>query len=306
MTKTCSNCTKTAITFIRYNGTHLCKDHFIDYFERRVKKDIKKQGKTSKKCKIGVAISGGKDSTVALNIIHDIFANRPNLEIYAITVDEGIIGYRDTSIKYVDDNCKKLGIESHVIRFNDVIGITMDNIAKKNDEIGNCSYCGVFRRLCLNLKAKELKIDRLVTGHNLDDMAQSILMNFTNGDMKKLARLGPHKKIQPGLVPRVLPLRTIPEKENTLYAILKNISYYDGECPYSLSAMRGKFRDIIDDLEYRNPGTRHSIFNGYESIKDILIKKFPPTELNTCQKCGEPTSHNLCKACSLKNRILSI
>lgn len=306
MTKNCSKCKKTAVTFIRYNGTHLCKDHFIDYFEHRVKKDIKKQGKTPKKCKIGVAVSGGKDSTVALNIIHNIFSNRRNLEIYAITVDEGIVGYRDTSIKYVKDNCKKLGTESHVIRFKDVIGTTMDEIAKKKDELGECSYCGVFRRLCLNLKAKELKIDKLVTGHNLDDMAQSILMNFTNGDMKKLARLGPHKNIQPGLVPRILPLRTIPEKENTLYAILKNIGYYDGECPYSLRAMRGKFRDIIDDLEYRNPGTRHSIFNSYESIKDILIKKFPPEELNICSKCGEPTSQNLCQACLLKNRISSI
>ena len=45
MTKKCSNCIKPAITFIRYNGTHLCKDHFVDYFERRVKKDIRKQGK---------------------------------------------------------------------------------------------------------------------------------------------------------------------------------------------------------------------------------------------------------------------
>jgi uncharacterized protein (TIGR00269 family) len=303
MTKTCSKCEKTPITFIRYNGTHLCKDHFIQYLERRVKKDIKKQGKTPNKSKIGIALSGGKDSTVALNIIHDIFAKRPNVEIHAITVDEGIKGYRDKSIRHVKDNCKKLGITSHMISFKETIGVTMDGIAKKKDELGECSYCGVFRRLCLNTKAKELDIDRLVTGHNLDDMAQSILMNFTNGDIKKLARLGPHKKIQPGLVPRILPLRTIPEKENTLYAIIKNMNYYDGECPYSKNALRGKFRDIINDLEYRNPGTRHSIYNSYESIKDILINKYPPAELNNCSKCGEPSSQAICKTCTLKNRI---
>lgn len=303
MTKTCSNCKKPAVTFIRYNGTHLCKDHFIAYFEKRVKKEIKKQGKTQGSCKIAVAVSGGKDSIVALHIINEIFSKRMNSKVYAITVDEGIKGYRDESIKYVKDYCKKTGIELHIVSFKDVIGTTMDEIAKKHDELGECSYCGVFRRVCLNSKAKELGVDKLVTGHNLDDMAQSILMNFVNGDMKKLARLGPHKKVQPGLVPRMLPLRNIPEKENSLYAILKEIDFHDGECPYSTRALRGSFRDIVDDLEYNTPGTRHSILNSYDAIKELLLDKYPPANLDKCSECGEPTSQNLCKSCILKKRI---
>ena len=303
MTKTCTKCKKPAITFIRYNGTHLCSDHFIDYFERRVKKDIKKQGRTEDKTKIGVAVSGGKDSTVALYMVHDIFSKRPNIDLYGITVDEGIKGYRDDSIKYAAKNCKKLGIEHHIVVFKDLIGNTMDEIASKKNELGECSYCGVFRRLCLNKKSKELGINKLITGHNLDDMAQSILMNFVNGDMQKLARLGPHQKIQPGLVPRMLPLRAIPEKEVALYAIIKNIEFHDAECPYSTRALRGTFRDIIDNLEFKNPGTRHSILNSYNEIKDLLLEKYPPAVLNECLKCGEPTSQELCKACLLKAKI---
>jgi len=304
MNKTCSKCKKPAITFIRYNGTHLCKDHFIQYFEKRVKKEIKKQGKTIKNIKIGVAVSGGKDSLVVLSIIHEIFSKRKGSKIFALTVDEGIKGYRDKSIKYVEKFCKKNSIEYFTITFKDLIGITMDEIAAKKDELGECSYCGVFRRLCLNTLAKKLQVDKLVTGHNLDDMAQSILMNFVNGDMKKLARLGPHKKIQPGLVPRMLPLRTIPEKENTLYAILKNIDFHDGECPYSTRALRGDFREIVDNLEFNNPGTRHSILSSYDSIKDLLFEKYPPAKLDKCPSCGEPTSQKQCKVCILKERIM--
>ena len=303
MTKTCTKCKKPAITFIRYNGTHLCSDHFIDYFERRVKKDIKKQGRTEDKTKIGIAVSGGKDSTVALYLANDIFSKRPNIDLYGITVDEGIKGYRDDSIKYAAQNCKKLGIEHHIVVFKDLIGKTMDEIASKKNELGECSYCGVFRRLCLNKKSKELGINKLITGHNLDDMAQSILMNFVNGDMQKLARLGPHQKIQPGLVPRMLPLRAIPEKEVALYALIKNIEFHDAECPYSTRALRGTFRDIIDNLEFKNPGTRHSILNSYNEIKDLLLEKYPPAVLNECLKCGEPTSQELCKACLLKAKI---
>ena len=102
----------------------------------------------------------------------------------------------------------------------------------------------------------------------------------------------------------MLPLRVIPEKEVALYAIIKNIQYHDGECPYSTEALRGDFRDIINDLEYKNPGTRHSILNSYDTISDLLYEKFPPIELKECSECGEPTSQDICKACILKDRIL--
>ena len=172
MTIQCIKCNRPAVTFIRYNGTHLCKNHFIEYFEKRVKKELKKQGKTEEGSKIGVAVSGGKDSIVTLHLMHDIFSKRPNISLYAITVDEGIKGYRDESIKTTINNCKKLGIEHHIISFKDTIGKTMDQIASINDELGECTYCGVFRRFCLNTKTKELGITKLITGHNIDDMSQ--------------------------------------------------------------------------------------------------------------------------------------
>lgn len=304
MTISCIKCKKPAVTFIRYNGTHLCKNHFIEYVEKRIKKDIKKQGRTEGRAKIGIALSGGKDSTVALHIIHDILSQRSTISLYAITVDEGIKGYRDESLKSAIKNCTMLGIDHHIISFREAIGTTMDEIAHHHDELGECTYCGVFRRFCLNKKSKELGINKLITGHNLDDMSQSILMNFIGGDMQKLARLGPHKKIQPGLVPRAIPLRTIPEKEVMLYALLKNIEFHNAECPYSLRASRRYYRDIIDNLEYNNPGTRHSILNSYDSIKELLYQKYPPANLNKCKLCGEPTSHSMCKTCLLKKKIL--
>jgi uncharacterized protein (TIGR00269 family) len=297
-------CKRPAVTFIRYSGAHLCRTHFIEFVERRVKKDMKKQGPIPDNARIGVALSGGKDSTVALHLMHDIYGKRRQITLHAITVDEGIKGYRDTSIPIARKNCQKLGIEHHLISFQDAIGKTMDDIALLHDDIGECSYCGVFRRYCLNTKAKELGITFLATGHNLDDMAQSILMNFTNGDIPKLARLGPHTSVQPGLVPRLLPLRTIPEKESMLYALVKHIEFHNAECPYSTRALRGTFRAMIDSLEDSTPGTRHSILNSYESIRELLQKQYPATTLNACPTCGEPTSQKVCKTCVLKKKIM--
>ena len=130
-----------------------------------MKKDFKKQGKTNDETTFGIALSGGKDSTVTHCILCMRFSrHHPIVTLYAITVDEGIEGYRDTSLPIAQKNCKKLGIEHHIISFKEAIGKTMDEIASLHDELGECSYCGVFRRFCLNKKTKELGVDKLVTG----------------------------------------------------------------------------------------------------------------------------------------------
>jgi len=303
---TCSKCRAPAVTYIRYNGTHLCTEHFYEYVERRVKKDLKKQWTTKGSETIGVAISGGKDSTTALHLAYLIYGKRRGITLYAITVDEGIKGYRDHSVPVAKRSCDRLGIEHHVISFHDAIGYTMDEIASRHDDIGECSYCGVFRRHCLNQKCSELGVNRLITGHNLDDMAQSILMNLANADLEKLARLGPHTKIQPGFTPRILPLRTIPESETMLYALLKGFEIHNAECPYATRAARGLFRDILARLEDASPGTRHSILRSYDSLKELLVEKYPPIQLNHCKDCQEPTSQQYCKTCILKQRLKSV
>jgi uncharacterized protein (TIGR00269 family) len=297
--KSCDKCKSPAITFIRYSGMHLCKKHFKEFVEKRVKKELRKQRKLEPNEVIALAVSGGKDSIVMMHLLHKILKKRKDLEFHAITVDEGIKGYRPESINYAKKNCEALDIEHHIISFKDIIDITMDDITKLPIQTTPCSYCGVFRRKCLNTKAKELKATKLATGLNLDDTAQSILMNFVRGDMARMARLGPHEKVQKGLVPRIQPLRIIPEKESYLYALLKNIEFYDGECPYSERALRGKYREIINDLEKDTPGTRHAILQSHDSISKALLESFPPAKLKKCQECKEPTLNKICKACGM-------
>ena len=297
----CGKCSNPAVIFIRYSGMHLCKEHFNEFFERRVKKEVRKYKLTGK---IAVAVSGGKDSIVALHLLYSIF-KKSQVEIEVITVDEGIKGYRPESIEIAEKNCKELGIKHHIIGFNEEIGLTMDEIVNEKDEKTPCAYCGVFRRVCLNKKAKEIGAKCLATGLNLNDTSQTILMNFIRNDLEKLARLGPHYKIQKGLVPRIQPLRVIPEKESCLYAMINGIEIHDGVCPYSERAQRNQYRDIINKLEFKSPGTMHAILNSYDDLKDVLKAKYPRAELNNCEGCGEPTINIKCKACELIDRIKS-
>ncbi|MCK5548159.1 MAG: TIGR00269 family protein [Thermoplasmata archaeon] len=294
----CDQCSSKAITLLRYSGAHLCRKHFEEFFKKRLKKAVRTQCNLGKQKRIASALSGGKDSSIALLMLHEIVKDRRGSELVAVTVDEGIKGYRDKSIGYAKDLCKNLGIEHEVVSFKDVIGYEMDDIAQR--DVLPCSYCGVFRRHCLNTAAKRLGSDVLATGLNLDDTVQSIFMNLSKADVSKLARLGPHTTTQKGLIPRIQPLRDVPEKEVYLYALVNDVKFHDGECPYADRAMRLKFRELVGGLEDHMPGTRHSILKAYDEIRPCLQEKYPPIELLECGGCGEPTTRELCKTCELK------
>jgi uncharacterized protein (TIGR00269 family) len=298
----CIKCSKEAVEFVRYNGSHLCEGHFLEYVERRVKKEIRQQVDLEGKSKIAVALSGGKDSSVALYIAVQALKQRRDLTVVAITVDEGISGYRPRTMEKAQELTKMLGVEHHFISFKDEVGKTMDDIALTLGEKGPCTYCGVIRRRCMNKVARDIGADVLATGLNLDDTAQSILMNFTRGDVERLARLGPHLKVQPGLIPRIQPLRSVPEKESYLYAMLRCLPFSDDECPYADLALRNEYRSIVDGLEAKHTGTKFAIVASYDAIRPSLAEKYPQAELQLCE-CGEPTCNQRCMACELLEEV---
>ncbi|TLZ81133.1 MAG: TIGR00269 family protein [Methanobacteriota archaeon] len=299
----CNRCGAPAVEWIRYSGDHLCREHFLDFVERRAKRELRSQVDLRSGERVAIGMSGGKDSSTTAALLARFFENRRDVELIGITIDEGIASYRPLGIEYARRLCAKLGIEHRVLAYEQTVGHTMDEVVSVDGEAIPCSYCGPFRRHALNRAAREVDADYVATGLNLDDTAQSILMNVARGDIEKLARLGPHETRQPGLVPRIQPLRMIPEKEVYLYAVLRGIEFHDATCPYAERAQRGRFREILHRLEEESPGTRHAIVSGYDQMRPLLQARYPPAPLNACARCGEPTVNEVCKACELRDRI---
>ncbi len=299
----CDRCGAPAVEWIRYGGQHLCREHFLDFVERRAKRELRSQVDLRGGERIAIGMSGGKDSSTTAYLLASFLARRRDIELIGITIDEGIASYRPQGIEYARRLAAKLGIEHHVLAYHETVGHGMDDVVALDPAAIPCSYCGPFRRHALNRAAREIRADYVATGLNLDDTAQSILMNVARGDIEKLARLGPHETRQAGLVPRIQPLRMIPEKEVYLYAMLRGIEFHDATCPYAERAQRGRFREILHRLEEESPGTRHAIVRGYDQMRPLLQGEYPPAELNACARCGEPTIHEICKACELRERI---
>ncbi|MCL4412954.1 MAG: TIGR00269 family protein [Candidatus Thermoplasmatota archaeon] len=297
----CNSCGRESVAFIRYNGTHLCQEHFNRYVERRIRLEFRNELTIKGDTKIGVALSGGKDSAVALYETKKIFGNRKDVKIIAITVDEGISSYRPKTMVSARKLAERLGVEHHIATVEEKYAVTMDKVAEKGELIP-CSYCGVFRRRLLNDLSLDLKIDYLVTGLNMDDTAQSIIMNLARGEVDRLGRMGPHLRAKEGLIPRLQPLRKIPEKEVLLFAILNGIEFSHDTCPYANFALRNEFRDSIDRWEERTPGTKFAILNSYDRIREILDHNILPN-MNKCKICGAPTAGEICKSCTMKREM---
>jgi uncharacterized protein (TIGR00269 family) len=300
MPSLCDRCNENAQIFIRYSGQHLCALHFLDLIKRRIKKEARQQKVFQRGPRIGVALSGGKDSLVALKLLHEISGSFRDIEIIALTVDEGIKGYRPSSVEISEKITKELGVKWEKRSYKDLFGIDLDKMVKISS-LGPCTICGILRRRALNDAALDSDLDILVTGHNLDDIAQTILMNIMSADLKRLARMGPHLTPIPGFVPRGMVLRTTPETETYLTATLLGLPIHDLECPYSEEAQRGLFRDLLLKAESETPGTRHSLLSFREQISPLI----PREEINSrpCKYCSEPVMRQngepICKACSM-------
>lgn len=291
------------MTFVRYSGQHLCKEHFIDFFETRVFREFRKQVDLGSVDRVGVAVSGGKDSIVALRMIHKIIGERRDCDVFGITIDEGIEDYRLSSVDIAVEEYERLGIDYEIRSFDESFGEPLDEMVEKDDTKKPCSVCGVLRRWLMNKMAKDAGADVLATGLNLDDTSQSLLMNFCRGDMEKMARMGPHENVKEGLVPRIAPLRRTPENEAYLYALVNDMDIHQKECPYAVFALRGLYRDILGELEDNTPGTKFAILSSYEKIKDELLEKYGGGELKNCSECGEPTIEGRCKACEMLDEL---
>lgn len=259
--------------------------------------------------RIAVAVSGGKDSLSLLHILAKIERNYPKASLVAVSVDEGIKGYRGKALEITAENCKKLGIEHQVISFKEVYGCTQDEIVKSlkkegKTELTPCAYCGVLRRKALNKVAREVEADKVATAHTLDDEAQTILLNVLHGDPLRIAREKPlTDKVHLKLVQRIKPLCEIPEKETTLYAYIKELMFQDIPCPYASEAMRNDIRLFLNRMEHKHAGTKFTIWKSTQKIRPAIEKIVRKEELKECSECGEPTTQSICKACQILKQL---
>jgi cytoplasmic tRNA 2-thiolation protein 1 len=269
----CAICKTSRALIIRpKNYQKLCKACFISIFEAEIHRTIVSTSLFSPGERIAIGASGGKDSTVLASVLKTL-NERHNygLDLVLLSIDEGIKGYRDDSLETVKRNATQYDMPLKIVGYDELYGWTMDQVVETIGKKGNCTYCGVFRRQALDRGAKMLGIKHVVTGHNADDVAETILMNLLRGDLPRLAR---STSIITGDessdVRRSKPLKYAYEKEIVLYAHHKKLDYFSTECIYSPEAFRGSARTLIKNLERVRPSAILDIVRSGEDIAKLV------------------------------------
>lgn len=322
----CAKCLFASAAIIRpKDRSKLCKRCFLSVFEEEVHQTIAEADMFRGVKRVVVGVSGGKDSTVLAHILTTLNSrHRYGVEVCLLCIDEGIEGYRDKSIEVVKQNERDFGLSLTLLSYSELFGHSMDAVVGRVGRKGNCTYCGVFRRIALEKGANSLRGDIIATGHNADDLAETVLMNYLRGDISRMRRCtmetsetrvrspgegqlagaDPLGKEGPEVVfvPRCKPLMYAYEKEIVMYAFYKKLPYFSTECKYSPNAFRGHVRAFIKKLEKLDPSI---ILNIIRSGKCFEQPASTGGRVKRCTRCGHSCSNaeGVCKGCLLLDTL---
>ena len=276
--------------------------------EKKVFETIKKYKLLKKSDKIVVALSGGKDSTSILYILKNL-----GYDVYGLMINLYLGEWSEIHKRNMEAFCSGLNVPLTVVDLKAELGqgiCFIKAVLKKRRNLTGCTVCGIVKRWILNKWAKKLGGDKIVTGHNLDDEAQNVLMNFLKGNVCLGARSGPKtgcvsalvpKCVSAGFVQRVKPLFFVAESEIRKYAKRKGFDILYDRCPCAFETYRVDTREwmsVLSDAE------KLAIVEGWQAkIGDLRSALVPQcisaSELRKCKECGEPSTGELCSFCGI-------
>ncbi|MEN8173307.1 MAG: ATP-binding protein [Chloroflexota bacterium] len=300
----CGKCKDKAVINMRQHNIGLCKMHFLAWIPEQTQRFIDKYSMFSTSDKILVAVSGGKDSLALWDILSLLGYKADGLYI-GLGID-GDVNYAIESLYYCQRFAKEHNLNLITVDIEEEHGISIPQIAKKiqRGKDKPCSICGITKRHTMNRIAREQNYDVLATGHNLDDEAATLFGNTLHWQAQYLRRQNPVLAAsESGLARKVKPLFRFYEREMAAYALLRGISYIYEECPFSAGAKSLFHKQLLNQLEYEQPGAKLQFYLTFLNAKETGIftpSKQKPAELNICKSCGQPTSApELCSFCRI-------
>jgi cytoplasmic tRNA 2-thiolation protein 1 len=300
----CTRCGGKAFYTRRYSGESLCSSCFKTSIVEKTRRTISKYDMLRHGERVGVAVSGGKDSLSLLHALHAL-NEKKGCELVALTVDEGVEGYREESIEHAASMAKKLGVEHVIVSYKDLYGFDLDHALEWKDErdISSCSICGVFRRRAIDEAAVRAKVTVVATGHNLDDYVQTFMMNLMHGDVDRLGWFDPSIVDDEFPFRRVKPFMEIYEEEIALFAHLSGLPFQTASCPYMHEGLRSEVRDYLNELEAKHPGMKNVLLNSALQVSSKLSLAGVGPGSVPCASCGKPSSKGLCSVCRMKQLV---
>lgn len=292
----CDKCQNIAVYSRKYSGENLCSECFSNSILRKTAKTISKYKMIKNDDLVCVGVSGGKDSLVLLDTLKKM-SQTHNFKIIAVTIDEGIPGYRDEALKIVKEFCSKLDVELKTYSYKELFDVTLTESLelRESEKTSSCSICGTFRRRALDHAARETGANVIATGHNLDDTLQTFLINTLSGDTNKIGWMNPDNENRE--LRKIKPLSEIYESEIVFYAFTNKLPFQSEPCPHMNEGIRTEIREFLNSLEEHRSGIKNSMYHSILKISDV-IKDNDVKKKRNCDICKNECTGKICSVCT--------
>ncbi len=294
----CRVCGEPASISLKAYNTALCASDFISFLEKRTLTTIKKYHLFDEEEKLIVAVSGGKDSLSVWSIL-----NKLGYTADALYIHLGIEEYSDLSLEKILKMADILKSRVYIFNVLKIFGKDIYKLSRVMKRVP-CSACGTIKRYIMNRVCMDKGYTTVVTGHNIDDEASALFGNILYWKDEYIGKKNLVLEGREGhLSKKVKPFFLCSEREIAAYAILNDIDYIKQECPYSVGANTLIYKEILNKLEVKSPGTKLQFVKGYLKAYKSYEKEHIKTIDNFCSQCGYPTYGDLCNFCRFAEKL---
>ncbi|MBD3245398.1 MAG: hypothetical protein GF333_00100 [Candidatus Omnitrophica bacterium] len=202
--------------------------------------------------KVLVAVSGGRDSLSLLKLFQMKQKRIPvQFELIVCFVETNFIKVDTAAVKAYLDSC---GVRMVIRRIR---------LEKEADR--TCFWCSWNRRKELFTAAREQGCNLVALGHNLDDIAETVLMNLLfKGE---ISTSPPQLSMFDGEIRLIRPLCYLSKQEIEQFAAQFDFPDTHYECPYGKDSKRVFVKRILRELEQECPFVKKNVFRALGRIK---------------------------------------
>lgn len=297
----CRVCREPAVIDIRRHNANFCVEHFLRLCRDQVTKAIEDFDMLQPGDRVLVAVSGGKDSLAVWDLLREL-----GYEADGLYIGLGIGEYSDGSGAATRAFAEERGWPLQTIDLRAEHGYDVPTAARVTKRVP-CSACGLSKRHLFDRAALEGGYDAIVTGHNLDDEAAVLFGNTLRWEAEYLARQLPVLPARDGFPRKVKPLVRLGEREMAAYCVLRGIDYVVEECPMAAGNKHLGYKEALNAIEATSPGSKHAFYFGFLDravgrFADAAPDPSASASLGTCERCGSPSTNDVCAFCRLVER----
>ena len=288
-----------ALIDVRRHNAAFCADCFVHHCQEQVRRAIDGFGMIHPGERVLIAVSGGKDSLGAWELLVAL-----GYEADGLYLGLGIGEYSDASGRYAREFAAARGLRLTEIDIPGEHGFDIETAAATLRR-PPCGACGLSKRHLFNQAALDGGYDVVATGHNLDDEAAVLFGNVLRWDAEYLGRQYPVLPAGPGFVRKVKPLVRLSEREMAAYCVIRGIDYIVEECPMAEGNRHLVYKEALNTLEQKSPGAKANFLfsfleRGHERF--AADAESERVELTPCTVCGSPTTGEVCAFCRMSER----